>query len=187
MKSTPNNYAFIDSQNLNLAIRGQGGILDFARFRVYLEDKYEISKAFLFLGYVEENKGLYNFLERVSYTCIFKPTLKYKDGETKGNCDAELVLHTMIEFNNFSKAVIVTGDGDFYCLVEHLIKKDKLKRLLIPNENRYSSLFKQLSLPDNKAIDFMNELRGKLEYKRNEKGSRGTKPFGNPLRRDTQQ
>ncbi len=187
MKTSRNNYAFIDSQNLNLAIRGQGWILDFKRFRVYLEDKYKVSKAFLFIGYVEENQKMYDFLQKVGYTCIFKPTLECKDGHTKGNCDAELVLHTMIEFNNFAQAVIVTGDGDFYCLVEYLIKKDKLKRLLIPNENRYSSLFKQISLPSNKAIDFMNELRDKLTYTgtRNEKGSRGTKPFGNPFRRDT--
>jgi hypothetical protein len=33
-------YAFIDSQNLNLAIRSQGWFLDFGRFRKYLSDKY---------------------------------------------------------------------------------------------------------------------------------------------------
>ena len=47
-----NNYAFIDSQNLNLAIRDQGWVLDYARFRVYLKDKYKVSKAFLFFGYI---------------------------------------------------------------------------------------------------------------------------------------
>jgi|SRR3989344_324069 len=185
MKQKRNNYAFVDSQNLNLAIRDQGWILDLKRFRVYLKDKYGISKAFLFLGYVEKNKKMYDFFQRVGYTCIFKPTLERKDGHTKGNCDAELVLHTMIEFNNFDKALIVSGDGDFYCLTEYLIKKKKLTRVLIPNENSYSSLLRKLSLPGNKALDFMNTLRNKLEYKRNEKGSRGTKPFGNPFRHDT--
>ncbi len=38
-----NNYAFIDSQNLNLNIRNQGWILDFARFRVYLKEKHGLS------------------------------------------------------------------------------------------------------------------------------------------------
>src|SRR3989338_2417540 len=129
MKPVRNNYAFIDSQNLNLAIRDQGWILDFKRFRVYLTEKYGVSKAFIFIGYVETNKKLYDFLASVGYVCIFKPTLAYKDGHTKGNCDAELVLQTMIEFQNFEKAVIVTGDGDFYCLAKYLIDQKKLEAL----------------------------------------------------------
>jgi uncharacterized LabA/DUF88 family protein len=38
-------------------------------------------------------------------------------GRVKGNVDAELVLHTMIEYDNYSKAIIISGDGDFFCLV----------------------------------------------------------------------
>ena len=185
MKDIRNNYAFIDSQNVHLAIREQGWVLDFRRFLIYLKDKYAVARAFMFLGYVEKNKKMYDFLERVGYTLVFKPTLEYKDGTTKGNCDAELVLHTMIEFNNFRNAIIVSGDGDFHCLVEYLIKKNKLERVLVPNENKYSALLKKLSVPHRKALDFMNGLRAKLEYHKNEKGSRGTKPFGNPFRGDT--
>jgi len=48
-------YAFIDSQNLNLGVRSQGWVLDFKRFKKYLEDKYDVSKAFLFVGYVAGN------------------------------------------------------------------------------------------------------------------------------------
>jgi hypothetical protein len=42
-----NNFAFIDSQNLNLSIRSQGWVLDFKRFRVYLKDKYSVTKAYM--------------------------------------------------------------------------------------------------------------------------------------------
>ena len=48
------------------------------------------------------------------------------DGKAKGNVDAELVLHTMVEYPNYDKALIVSGDGDFYCLVDYLKGKDKL-------------------------------------------------------------
>ena len=51
------NYAFIDSQNLYLGIKEQSWELDFARFRVYLDDKFNVSKAFLFIGYVPGNEG----------------------------------------------------------------------------------------------------------------------------------
>jgi len=38
------NYAFIDSQNVNLSIRDQGWALDVRKFRRYLKDKYSITK-----------------------------------------------------------------------------------------------------------------------------------------------
>jgi uncharacterized LabA/DUF88 family protein len=93
---------------------------------------------------------------------VFKPTFDFKDGKVKGNVDAELVLHSMIEWNNYNKAVIVTGDGDFYCLIEYLKQKDKLKRILIPNKYKYSTLLKKFGLD----ITFVSDLRGRLEYLR---------------------
>ena len=92
-----NNYAFIDSQNVNLSIRQLGWKLDWLRFRIYLKEKLGVTKAFLFIGYIEGNNELYVHLQEAGFLCIFKPTLKYKDGHTKGNCDAELVLQAMIE------------------------------------------------------------------------------------------
>ena len=161
MSGMENNYAFIDSQNLNLAIREQGWALDFARFRQYLQDKYAVVKAFIFIGYLATNESLYTSLQKYGYILIFKPTLLLPDGKVKGNIDAELVLHTMIEYPNYDKAVIVTGDGDFYCLVEYLKKQGKLERLLIPNRNKYSFLLRKFR----RDMAFVDDLRGKLEYK----------------------
>ncbi len=163
MRKTENNYAFIDSQNVNLAVRGLGWKLDWKRFRVYLREKYAVTKAFLFIGYVEGNNKLYIALQDAGFLCIFKPTLEYKDGTTKGNVDAELVLHAMIEFSNYDKAVIVTGDGDFYCLIEHWIEHEKLEQVLIPNYFKFSALLKRFG---KKRLAFMNDLRGLLEYKK---------------------
>lgn len=160
-----NNYAFIDSQNLNLSIISLGWKLDFKRFRKYLEDKYNARKAFLFIGYVKENSLLYKNLQKAGYVLVFKPTLDYKNGQAiKGNVDAELVLHTMIEFPNYDKAVIITGDGDFYCLVEYLAKQQKLSQLLIPSEFRYSALLKKINTKDVKYISFVSRLKEKLQY-----------------------
>ena len=161
---TEDNFAFIDSQNLNLSIRGLGWRLDFARFRRYLKEKYLVSKAFLFIGYVEGNNDLYIALQDAGFICIFKPTLKYKDGTTKGNCDAELVLWTMVEYPNYNKAIIVTGDGDFYCLVNYLIEKNKLGVVIIPNRFKFSALLKlKIFRPH---LRYMNDLENRLAYKK---------------------
>lgn len=159
-----NNYAFVDSQNLNLSIRELGWKLDFGRFRKYLTEKYGVAKAFLFIGFVEGNNDLYVHLQDAGFICIFKPTLKYKDGTTKGNCDAELVLQAMIEYPNYKKAVIVTGDGDFYCLVKYLAEKEKLAVIIIPNRLKFSALLKfKICRP---YLRFMNELKNKLAHKK---------------------
>ena len=159
-----NNYAFIDSQNLNLSIRELGWRLDFKRFRVYLSEKYKVTKAFIFIGFIEGNNDLYIALQEAGFICIFKPTLKYKDGTTKGNCDAELVLQSMIEFPNYDYAVIVTGDGDFHCLVKYLNEKSKLKALMIPNRNKFSALLKfKIFRP---FLRYFNDLENLLAYKK---------------------
>ena len=77
---------------------------------------------------------------------IFKPTLEIRNDNkvvVKGNVDAELVLHSMIQFNNYDKAVIITGDGDFYCLLEYLENQGKLEKLVIPNRHKFSALLRR--------------------------------------------
>ncbi len=180
IKTKENNYAFIDSQNLNLAIRGLGWKLHFKSFRVYLKEKYQVDKAFLFIGYIKENEPLYQNLKKDGFKLIFKPTLIRKEG-TKGNVDAELVLHTMIEWNNFNKAVIVTGDGDFHCLVEYLVKKNKLGQLLIPSKASYSSLLKRF---DSKYLSFISEKKNKLSLQKR-KELQKDQPLRSALHRDS--
>ena len=163
-KKKPNIYAFIDSQNLNLGIRDQGWELDFSRFRVYLKDKYYVFEAFLFIGYVAGNEALYTYLQRSGYVVIFKPTLERKKGKTlktKGNVDAELVLHAMIQFPGYDQAVIVSGDGDFHCLVEYLEEKRKLFKLMAPSRKSFSALLRRFG----SYVIFVSDLKQKLRRK----------------------
>jgi len=163
MNKPLNNYAFIDGQNLNLGIHHLGWNLDFKKFRIYLQEKYQVGIAYYFIGYIAGNSDLYRSLQMAGYILVFKPTLVLGDGTVKGNCDAELVLQAMIDLNTYDKAVVVTGDGDFYCLVKHLRKIDKFKILLAPNRARCSHL---LNIAAENQISFMNDLKPKLEYKK---------------------
>lgn len=166
-------YAFIDSQNLNVSTQKFGWKMDWRKFRKWLEDKYGVSKAFMFIGYVPENEALYEQMHDAGYAVVLKPTFdltrprpelmseeavepgretvsdraavnnKNDDSNkkpVKGNIDAELVLWAMKELGNYEKAIIVSGDGDFYCLVEYLEQKKRLLHLLTPTAH-YSSLY----------------------------------------------
>jgi uncharacterized LabA/DUF88 family protein len=160
---TPKIYAFIDSQNLNLAIRDLGWKIDWRRLRRYLKNKFGVSKAILFLGKVQGNEKMYKFLRHVGFDIVFKPVINDHTGKPKGNCDAELILHcARIEYDNFDKAIIISGDGDFYCLIDFLIKENKLLKIGIPSRKNFSSLFTKFR----KYFFFIDDLEHLLTYKK---------------------
>lgn len=106
---------------------------------------------------------MYSYLAGIGYQLEFKPTLNFVNGnnqpQTKGNVDAELVLHTMIEYNNFDKAIIVAGDGDYFCLIEYLEKNHKLSRVFFPNKLQWSSLLR----PFGRYMVFVSDLEASLK------------------------
>lgn len=162
MKRTENNYAFIDSQNLNLGIQSMGWKLDWKKFRVYLREKYCVSTAYQFIGYVPENQNLYASLQKAGYILIFKPVLPDENGKVKGNVDADLVLQAMIDYPKYDQAVIVTSDGDFYSLARYLYEQGKLKKVLSPYVKTCSVLLRKSA---KEKIVFMENLKIKLAYK----------------------
>lgn len=163
MKKPQVNYAFIDGQNLFLSVKEIGWTLDTKKFRVYLREKYGVAVAYYFIGYVRENTALYTMLESHGYKMIYRPTFSPKEGRLKGNCDAELVLQAMIDINRYEKAVIVTSDGDFACLVKYLRENDKLLCVLASSKGRCSHLLEKAAQG---YISYMDELKGKLEYQK---------------------
>lgn len=164
-------YAFIDSQNLNLGVQKVGWKMNWRVFREYLKTEYNVTKAYMFIGYMAENEALYEHMHELGYLIALKPTVdlsaadKDKDGEehkptVKGNIDADLVLYAMKEFRNYDKAIIVSGDGDFVSLIEYLAQQNKLLHIMTPNW-QYSSLLK----PWESYIIRIDQLRSKLAYK----------------------
>jgi uncharacterized LabA/DUF88 family protein len=179
MTVMPNTFAFIDSNNVYLGIKKDlGWNLDWKRFRVHLKESYGVSRAYIFIGRLPENERLYTSLQTWGYVVMFKEVTYEPGGKPKGNVDAELVLRAMIDFNQneYEKAVIVTGDGDFTCLVRYLAEKGKLERVLAPHRTKCSALLKRTAKT---KIDFLEDARGKLEYKKGD-ATRPLKCEGRP-------
>ena len=61
------------------------------------------------------------------------------------------------------QAIIVTGDGDFYCLVKYLMNHDKLAKVLAPSPRNCSSLLKKVAKD---KIAMVCDLQKKLIYKK---------------------
>src|ERR1700742_1396672 len=71
----PNTYAFIDSQNLNLGVQRMGWKMDWRKFRQFLKDKYNVTQAYMFIGYLAENESLYEHMHELGYLVVLKPTV----------------------------------------------------------------------------------------------------------------
>ncbi len=179
----PRVYAFIDSQNLNIGVQKSGWKMDWRKFRKFLADRYDVVKAYMFIGYIPENEDLYEQMHQAGFAVVLKPTfdltrpqpemlevmgeeqakkmLEAEDKKpVKGNIDAELVLWAMKELSNYEQAIIVSGDGDFYSLVEYLEQKGRLKNLLAPSQY-YSSLYNRYE----KYIVRLDQFRRELAYR----------------------
>lgn len=181
MNKNPKVYAFIDSQNINLGVRSLGWQLDYRKFRLYLTNKYGVSRAYMFIGKTDGNQNLYDALERSGFTLVFKPTVSYVENgkkTMKGNVDAELVLYAAAKaYDQYDKALIISGDGDFYCLAEYLIEKNKLLHIVVPHKH-YSKLLKSFA----KYITKLDTLQSKLAYTPKQSNKKPTSAVGRNLR-----
>ncbi|KKQ78460.1 MAG: hypothetical protein UT02_C0066G0008 [Parcubacteria group bacterium GW2011_GWC2_38_7] len=143
MINKSNNFAYIDGANLDQALRNSlGWKLDYKRFRIWLLEKYGVQKAFIFIGFIPRYQYLYNYLECSGFILVYKEVVFNRQGIAKGNCDAELVLQSVIDFfeQRFEKAIIVSSDGDYACLANYLLSKSKLEVIISPAIQRRCSI-----------------------------------------------
>ena len=112
---TEKTYAFVDGTNLYLGAKSQGINLHYGDLRLYLRNRLDVDKVFLFIGYDSNNVALYKTLQGYGYILIFKPTITYTENGKR----------TM---------------KDFTCLIKYLKENDKLAKIITPTEF-YSSLF----------------------------------------------
>lgn len=95
----PNNYAFIDAQNLYMATAKRSDHpwrIDLARFRIYLTEKYHVTKAFYFLGCVQDEfEDLYESIQSAGFILVFREHNPAMIGKKKGNVDSDIIFHIM--------------------------------------------------------------------------------------------
>ncbi len=145
------NLAFIDGQNLHMGtakLNQNAWKIDNMRFREYLRKKYKVDIAYYFLGYLDEtNQNIYTQLQEAGFVLMFREHNSTMIGKKKGNVDSDIIFEVMQRLykqEEFEKVVLVSGDGDYKKLVDFLIEEEKFYKLLCPNREFRSSLYKQL-------------------------------------------
>lgn len=162
MEMSEKNYAFVDGQNLYMGTTKReidAWRIDLARFRVYLEQKYKVVKAYYFLGFVQEkNEDLYEEIQNAGFVLIFREHSPAMLGKKKGNVDSDIIFHVMKKLykkEDFEKIILVSGDGDYKLLVDFLIEEGRFEKILFPNRQFSSSLYKALS---NKFFAYLDDV-----------------------------
>jgi uncharacterized LabA/DUF88 family protein len=146
-----NNYAYIDNQNLYMATKfaDEPWLIDMKRFRVYLAEKYHVSKAYLFMGaYNPDYKKRYSRYAEYGYELVFRPHSSDAHCKKKGNVDTDVVFYCMRDVftdESLDKVLLISRDGDFFRMAEYLSTMGKLEKVLLPSHKNASSLYKKLS------------------------------------------
>lgn len=165
MKLKENNYAFIDGQNLHLGTRDAGWNIDYKKLRMYLFDKYNVTEAYYFLGFIsDKEQDLYDSLQKAGFILFFREHSSALKGKKKGNVDCDIVFSVMkklVEKEDFSKIILISGDGDYFKLVDYLVKKEKFEKILFPNKNFASSLYKKFG---SEYYDYLENNKHKVSY-----------------------
>lgn len=153
---------YIDGNNLYRAAKELGFKVDYKRFRNWMRQKYGVTNVYLFIGLVPDRSKFYQYLQECGYILVFKQTVSV-GGVIKGNCDAELVLKVVTDFytDAYSDCIIVTGDGDFGCLIEFLKEKEKLHLVLAPDRGKFSFLIRNKYV----EVTYLNDVYHKFSEK----------------------
>ncbi len=150
MADQEHNLAFIDGQNLHMGTTkiDSPWHVDFKKLRIYLKDKYNVTTAYYFLGFViEDKRDLYLRIQEAGFVLVFREHNSKMLGKKKGNVDADIVFEIMKKLyrnESFDKIVLLSGDGDYYRLVNFLLEENRFLRVLFPNKQYASSLYKSL-------------------------------------------
>ena len=138
-------FVYIDGANFYQATKELGCVVDYKKFRGWLGQKFGVTKAYIFIGFMLGREDLYAHLTSCGFVLIFKPVLRLQSGHVKGNCDAELVLRIISDYyeKTCSSAALITGDGDFACVIDFFQKRGFPISLQIPRAEKCSVLLKR--------------------------------------------
>ena len=153
------NFAYIDNQNMYMATRSatMPWDIDMRRFRIYLKEKYHVVQAYLVMGAFEaQRQDMYTRFQQYGYILVFREHGVEMKGRKKGNVDVDIVFQMMRDAHTsaqMDKAILVSGDGDYYRTVDYLIMLRKFEKILLPSHKNASSLYKRLTDEHRAYID----------------------------------
>ena len=114
----------------------------------------------LLIGKHLQRVKFYLKLEEFGYSLFLKPVKLYDqdDGTTKrkANCDVDMAFHLMKEKDNFNRAVVLSGDGDFLPVLKYLKKVGK-EVIMLGRGKRTAKEIKQFAGTNFRDFEYLRE------------------------------
>lgn len=102
----------------------------------------------------------YKKLESFGYCLVLKPVKTYEDEDgskrRKTNCDVDLSFYLMRDKDEYDRAVVVSGDGDFLPVLKHLRSEGK-EVLLLARSERTAREIKQFAGSQFRDFHYLRE------------------------------
>lgn len=76
--------------------------------------------AYVIKAYIKEEKSFHDALEQIGYEVKWKELQTFPGGAKKGDWDIGIAVDTIELAHKLDTIILVSGDGDFVPLVEHL-------------------------------------------------------------------
>lgn len=162
-KAKENNWAFIDGQNFYQGIKEKGWKIGWFKFKTYLREELQVTKAVIFLGWREDCQWFYSILKKAGFEIEFRETKRLKDGTIDGgNVDADLAGFMLDHKREYSKAVVIADDADYCKTLQSLNAQDKLKVVISSHPLQSTSLTLKKKIGTEKIIS-IHDVRKKIE------------------------
>src|SRR3989338_1252146 len=129
-----------------------------------LQDKGEkLSEVeIILIGRHLQRVRFYLKLQKFGYRLFLKPVKLYEqeDGTTrrKANCDVDMAFHLMKEKDNFNRAVVLSGDGDFLPVLKYLKKVQGKEVLILGRGKRTAKEIKQFAGSNFRDFEYLKYL-----------------------------
>lgn len=160
-------YAFLDATNIIYGASDSGWKMDFKKLSRYLKERYDAEKILYYAGVDAENKKQLRFYEKLQefgYLLRLIPVKTFKDGRKKADVDSRMTFEMMLYFDKYDRALVMTGDGDYYWVLEYLLLKHKSVKLLA----HASSTARDLKKMFEGNFQDLNDVKNRLRRQKNE-------------------
>lgn len=140
-------YCFIDASNIIYSAKSVGWKVDFKKLIDYLKTRYGVSRIMYYAGVDNGNVKQLKFYEKLGelgFELRLVPMKTFASGRKKADCDARMTFEAMRYLKEYEEGIFLTGDGDFYWLLEFLLEEKKGKIKLIGQSQNAAHELKDL-------------------------------------------
>ncbi len=134
----PVTYAFVDAANV---IYRNSDVhpwkIDLRKLHKYLKERFGVERVLYYGGIDNRNQTqvrIYKKMEEWGYELRLNPVKHFVNerGEwyTKADVDSRMTFEMMRFLPDYDRAIVLTGDGDFYWVLEFLLQTKEQVRLI---------------------------------------------------------